>query len=105
MIKSEKLFFLSLENNTIEGEKSKDILNNLNIKFLGIEHFALCCFGTGNIKCSVDNPWYMSCSHLLVNNQWIFCFCFISFLIVGINVLHALVQIKHKKIKNESWSI
>ena len=98
MIKSEKLFFLSLENNTIEGE-GKDILNNLNLKFLGIEHFALCCFGTENIKCSVAKPWYMSCSHLLVNNQWFLCFCFISFLILGINVFHALLQIKHMTMK------
>ena len=95
MIKSEKLIFLSLENNTIEGAEGKDILDDLNLKFLGIEHFALCCFGTENIKCSVAKPWYMSCSHLLINNQWFLCVCFISFLILGINVLHALLQIKH----------
>ena len=95
MTMSDKLSFLALENNTLKGKKNKDILNNLNLKFLIIEHFALCCFKMENVKCSTQKLWYMSCSHLLIDNTWLISFCFISFLIVCTNLLQALVQIKY----------
>ena len=94
VVGSEKLSFLSLQNTTLDVRRSKDILNTLNIKFLQIEYFSLCCSGTENFECSAKKPWYISCSPLLVNNVFNYTFYFMSFVIVVLNVLHLLLQKK-----------
>ena len=102
IVGSENLFFLSLENNTLEAVRSKDIFNELNIKFLRINCFSLCCYVKSIVKCSVKKPWYISCSHLLGNNVIKYTFYFMSFAIIGINILHLLLQSRHEENKQSS---
>ena len=93
IIGSDKLSFLSLENNTLDATRSKNI-QYLDMKFLQIDYFPLCCFTKNNVKCSAKKPWYMSCSQLLVNNLVKKIFYFLSFIVVVVNALHLLVQRK-----------
>ena len=92
---ADKLSFLSLENTTLDLKGSKDTLHLLNIKFLRIKYFSICCFGTENFKCLAKQPWYMSCSHLLVNTVIKYTFYFMSFAIFLANIFHLLLQKKH----------
>ena len=96
IVGSEKLFFLSLENNTLEAINSKEFFKELNIKFLRIKCFSLCCYVPKVVKCSVKKPWYISCSHILGNNVIKWTFHFMSFANIVINILHLLVQSRHE---------
>ena len=95
-IGSDKLLFLSLENNKLNKIRSKNIFNDLNIKFLRTEYFSMCCFAVKNVKCSAKKPWYVSCSPLLLNNLTKCIFYFISFAIIVTNILHLIIQRKYK---------
>ena len=90
----DKLSFLSLENATLDLKETKDTLNILNIKFLRIEYFSICCFGRENFQCSAKQPWYMSCSHFLVNTVIKYTFYLVSFLILVANIFHLFLQKK-----------
>ena len=97
IIVSENMLFVSLKNNTLNAMESKDSLNGLNIKFLRIERFPLCCFATENVRCSAKRPWYMSCSHLLLNSIMQYLCCVVSIVVIITNAFHIFLQKKNMK--------
>ncbi len=69
-----------------------DTLSNLELKILHVGVFQLCCLKPDGAQCSMNIPWYISCTGLLPQNAIRITFYCISIWIIVLNILSLISQ-------------
>ncbi len=86
-----KLKTLSLNNNSI-AKVEKGLFKGTHLFFLQTDNFALCCILPSGGKCTMELPWYLSCSKLLPNLGIQITFYSVSFIMVIFNFFSTILQ-------------
>ncbi len=66
---------------------SDDVFKDLSVETLETNNFVFCCFVSKQTRCSINIPWFQSCSDLLMNTAIKITFYAISTLIFLLNLV------------------
>ena len=101
-IRDVKLHLLNLQNISVKVSFSKPLIS-VNIKFLKVNYYDVCCALSDETYCIAEKAWYTSCSDLLSNRIIKLCFYSISVVIIicsGTSLAIQVLQLlKNKKTK------
>ncbi len=85
------LQFLSVINISLKEVEVLQNLENLDFKYLEASDFVFCCVKQDTINCSLDMPWFVSCSDILINIS-IKITCYTMSSIILFNVLSIILH-------------
>ncbi len=93
-----KLRFLSILNLT-DIQNSLDELHFLNLGYIEVSNYQLCCLSQDEVQCSATVPWYSSCSNLLGSLSSQVILWVVTVAVSVFNCIHLILQYRTYKLK------